>query len=114
METKHVNWFALLAVAGTIVLGAWLLWTATENLISGGENYVDSWFFVLILSILFCWYIVGPRELVVMRAVQRKAWKKIAQTFQLIRGLIPAATARIRNLAGLFTFRPFNRPQTEP
>lgn len=114
METKHVNWFALLVVAGTIIQGARLLWIATENLISGGENYVDSWFFVLIFMILFCWYIVGPRELVVMRALQRKAWKKIAQTFQLIRGLIPAAKARIRNLAGLFTPTSNNNLQTEP
>ena len=114
MKTQHVNWFALLVVAWTIGLGAWLLWTATGNLISQGENYADSWFFVLIFSILLCWYLVGPRELVVMRAMRRNAWKKIAQTFQLISGLIPAAKARIRNLAGLFNLPSNNNLQTEP
>lgn len=114
METKHVNWFALLVVAWTIVLGALLLWAWTENLISGAGKSLDSWFFVLVMSIILCWLLTGPRELIVMRTLQRKAWKKIARTFQLIRGSIPAATARIRNLAGLFNLPSNDKFQTEP
>lgn len=114
MNTKHVNWFALLVAAWTLFLGALLLWEGLQNLFCGKEKYLDSWFFVLMGNILFTWIIVGPRELVVMRAVQRKAWKKIATAFQLIRGLIPAATARIRNLAGLFKLPSNHKLQTEP
>lgn len=114
METKHVNWFALLVAAWTIVLGARLLWTGTKALISGAEMYSDSWFFVLVGSICLTWYLIGPRELVVMRRIQRMTWKKAAKAFQFIRGLIPAAIARIRSLAGLFTLPSNDNLQTEP
>lgn len=114
MRRKHLNWFALLVAAWTIVLGVVLLWTGTKNLISGVETYTDSWFFVLVGCICLTWYLTGPRELVVMRRIQRMTWKKAAKAFQFIRGLIPAAVARIRSLAGLFTLPSNDNLQTEP
>lgn len=114
MQTKNVNWLALLVAAATVAFGAWYLASQVKSLISGAGNYSDHWFFVLIAGVLLSWITIGPRELVFLRSLYRTTQKKIASVCVFFRRQASAPLARIRNLAGLFFLPPSNRPQTEP
>ena len=74
-------------------------------------RFPDHQFFTLLILVVTSWMTTGPRELAAARCALRNTRKKAAKAYSYIR-----ATARREacSLASLFTFRPFNRPQTEP
>lgn len=76
-----------------------------------GVRFPDHQFFTLIILVVTSWMTTGPRELAAARCALRNTRKKAAKSYSYIR-----ATARreVRSLTSLFTFQPFNRPQTEP
>ena len=94
----HRAVFAVYALAGALAV---LFLSAGVKSVAGLIRFPDNYLFNLIGSIVLCWLVTGPREVVFA----------YSYTGRLIRFTVRRAA---RSLAALFTFRPFNNPQTEP
>lgn len=110
----HRAVFAVYALAGALAV---LFLSAGVKSVAGLIRFPDNYLFNLIGSIALCWLVTGPREVVILRKIARtrntrqKAAFAYSYTGRLIRFTVRRAA---RSLAALFTFKPFNNPQTEP
>lgn len=108
----HRAVFAVYALTSAL---AALFLSAGVKSVAGLIRFPDHYLFNLIGSIALCWLVTGPREVVVLRKIARYTRKKAAIAYSYTGRLIRFTVRRAaRSLAALFTFRPFNNPQTEP
>ena len=105
--------FALYALAGAL---AWLFVSAgVESLTGQVARFPDNYLFNLIGAVGLSWLVTGPREVVVLRKIFRFTRQKAALAYSYTGRFIGSTVRRAaRSLAALFSFKPFNNPQTEP
>lgn len=104
--------FAVYALAGALAV---LFLSAGVKSVAGLIRFPDNYLFNLIGSIVLCWLVTGPREVVILRKIIRHTRQKAALAYSYTGRLLAIHVRRAaRSLAALFTFKPFNNPQTEP
>ena len=108
----HRAVFAVYALTGAL---AATFVVAGVKTVAGLARFPDHYLFNLLGSIALCWLVTGPREVVILRKIVRFTRQKAAIAYSYTGRLIRFTVRRAaRSLAALFTFRPFNNPQTEP
>ena len=107
----HRAVFAVYALAGAIAV---LFLSAGVKSVAGLIRFPDNYLFDLIGSIVLCWLVTGPREVVILRKIARFTRHMAAIAYSYTGRLLAIHVRRAaRSLAALFTL-PSNRPQTEP
>ena len=103
------------AAEGIVGALAVLFLSAGVKSVAGLIRFPDNYLFNLIGSIVLCWLVTGPREVVILRKIARYTRQKAAFAYSYTGRLIRFTVRRAaRSLAALFTFKPFSNPQTEP
>ena len=104
--------FAVYALAGALAV---LFVCAGVKSVAGSARFPDHYLFDLVGAICLCWLVTGPREVVMLRKTIRYTRQKAALAYSYTgRSMGSSVRRAARSLAALFTFHPFNRPQTEP
>lgn len=104
--------FAVYALTGALAV---LFLSAGAKSLAGLIRFPDNYLFNLIGSIVLCWLVTGPREVVILRKIARYTRQKAALAYSYTGRLLAIHVRRAaRSLAALFTFKPFSNPQTEP
>lgn len=102
--------YALAAVLAGLFLSAGI-----RSLTGQIARFPDNYLFNLIGAIALSWACTGPREVVVLRKIARFTWNQAAKAYTYSGRLLAIHVRRAaRSLAALFSFKPFNNPQTEP
>jgi len=107
----HRAVFAVYALTGAL---AAIFVVAGVKTVAGLARFPDNYLFNLIGSVALCWLVTGPREVVILRKIFRYTRQKAALAYSYTGRLLVPVRRAARSLAALFTFRPFNNPQTEP
>ena len=108
----HRAVFAVYALTSAIAV---LFLSAGVKSVAGLIRFPDNYLFNLIGSIVLCWLVTGPREVVTLRKSARDTRQTAALAYAYTGRLIRFTVRRAaRSLAALFTFKPFSNPQTEP
>lgn len=108
---KHYNFNRAVPMVwvATLLLAAILLVKGFQAA-AYSVRFPDHHMFTLLGLLVLCWIATSARELAALRIFYRQTRRVASSTFsRLARFATRAAEA-----AALFTFRPFNRPQTEP
>ena len=107
----HRAVFAVYALTGAL---AAIFVVAGVKTVAGLARFPDNYLFNLIGSVALCWLVTGPREVVILRKIVRFTRQKAAIAYSYTGRFQIHVRRAARSLAALFTFRPFNNPQTEP
>ena len=107
---------AVFAVYAFTAFLAWLFVSAgVESLTGQLARFPDNYLFNLIGAVGLSWLVTGTREVVVLRKIFRFTRQKAALAYSYTGRFLWFSVRRAaRSLAALFSFRQFNRPQTEP
>ena len=108
----HRAVFAVYALAGALAV---LFLSEGVKSVAGLIRFPDSYLFDLIGSIVLCWLVTGPREVVILRKIARFTRHKAAIAYSYTGRLLAIHVRRAaRSLAALITLPSNHKIQTEP